>query len=139
MALVHDNQGDYSETLESFGRVLAGLEKLLGKDHPSLTTVNMASVYDVQGDYSKVFEWYGRALADRERSLGKEHPSTNISTISSWSIAKVKTKTRKPLFLARIATGALAGIIQSFMCIICSLEPNLQLTTETGLLLESSS
>jgi hypothetical protein len=98
----------------------------------------MASVYDVQGDYSKVLEWYGRALADRERSLGKEHPST-ISTISSWSIAKVKAKTRKPLFLARIATGALAGIIQSFMCIICSLEPNLPLTTETGLFLESSS
>jgi hypothetical protein len=42
--------------------VRPGLEKSLGKNHPS-TLSSIASVYSNQGDYSKTLELYGRALA----------------------------------------------------------------------------
>jgi tetratricopeptide (TPR) repeat protein len=60
---VYDSQCDYSKALEWFGRALAGMENLLGRDHSdTLATVNnMALVHVHQGDYTKALELYDRA------------------------------------------------------------------------------
>ncbi len=58
MALVYDEQGDYSKALEYYQLALDIREAKFGKDHPSVATIynNMALVYDNQGDYYKALE-----------------------------------------------------------------------------------
>jgi tetratricopeptide (TPR) repeat protein len=85
IALVDDNQGDYSKALELLDRALAEREMSLGRDHPrTLGTVNnMASVYGNQGDYNKVLELLNRALAGKEKSLGRDHPPPSQPSTTS--------------------------------------------------------
>jgi len=57
MASVYHSQGDYSKALELYDRALAGIERSLGRDHPSTLIIvnNMAFVYNEQGDYFILF------------------------------------------------------------------------------------
>ena len=66
--------------------MLAGCEKVPGKEHPStLTSVNnLAGLLQDQGDHKAAEELHRRALEGREKVLGKEHPDTLMSV---WCLA----------------------------------------------------
>lgn len=79
---ISKNQERYEESLEWYGRALAGREKALGKEHPStLRTVNNTAIaFDNKGRYGEAIEWYGRALAGYNKVPGNDHLRTKAST-----------------------------------------------------------
>ncbi|KAF8469176.1 Tetratricopeptide repeat-domain-containing protein [Kalaharituber pfeilii] len=71
MAIVFEQQGQYSKALELYERALAGREKALGADHPITFAMmhNMAIVFELQGQYNKALELDERTLAREEKAL----------------------------------------------------------------------
>lgn len=72
------NMGNYSKAVEYCTKVVMGLEKLLGADHPKLAIVisNLGSAYSNLYDYDKALELHRRALDIRLASLGEAHVDT---------------------------------------------------------------
>jgi len=76
-------EGKYDKAIPLAKRALAIHEKLLGKEHPDLSTSlnNLALLYDSRGSYAEAESLYLRSLAIDEKVLGKEHPE--VATILS--------------------------------------------------------
>jgi len=78
MAVLFDKDGEHVKALEWYQRDLDGMEKALGKDHPStLNTIhNIALLLDKNGDHVKAQEWHKRVLNGRVKTLDMDHGST---------------------------------------------------------------
>ena len=108
---IHGHHGQYDKAMEWLRRVLGGMEKTLGDDHPdTLTTVHdLAYLFRAQGQYNKALEWYGRALSGRERVLGVDHPDTLSTVYGMAGIFRVQGQYDKALgWYERALPGAKA-------------------------------
>ncbi|KAK6356806.1 hypothetical protein TWF718_001147 [Orbilia javanica] len=78
IALAFQLQGRYDKAIQWYQRAIAGREKILGVNDPSVFHIlnNMALVFFRQGKYDKALQWFQRALISKEKTLGKHHPST---------------------------------------------------------------
>ncbi|KAK6534423.1 hypothetical protein TWF281_005748 [Arthrobotrys megalospora] len=88
MATALYHLGRYDEAFKQYQEVLAGKEKILGKDKSStlITMNNMAAILQEQGKTDEALEQYQRVLASQERILQRDNPSilttiNNIATI----------------------------------------------------------
>ena len=80
-AFVLHQAGKYSEAESLIQRILAIVEKSLGKNHPDVATRlnNLAVLYKQQSKYREAEPLYQRSLAIREKVLGKDHPDVAVS------------------------------------------------------------
>ena len=76
IAVVYQNQGDYTKALVYYGNALDIRLQVLGKEHPDIATTynNIALVYYAQGDYTKALEYFEKAIEIAEHVLDKDHP-----------------------------------------------------------------
>jgi tetratricopeptide (TPR) repeat protein len=91
IAVVYDEQGDYSQALEWCRKTLAISEKVLGSEHPATSKLynDIGLAYSNQGDYPKALEWYQKALVIIETTVlvarkccaayGNRHSAGNIT------------------------------------------------------------
>ena len=72
-----NGRAQYAEAEPLCKRALAICEKVLGLDHPNVTTSlnNLAMLYYAQGQYTEAEPLYKRALAIGEKALGLDHPN----------------------------------------------------------------
>ena len=96
-------------------RALAIFEKVLGPDHPDLTTslYNLAEVYRIRGDYAKAEPLYQRVIAIWEKSLGPDDyrvslPLNNLAMLyySKGDYAKAEPLFRRALEIREKASGS---------------------------------
>ncbi|GIL87932.1 hypothetical protein Vretimale_6273 [Volvox reticuliferus] len=94
LALLLQDQGKYGEAEQLHRRVLAGLERLLGSEHPdTLSSVtNLASILKAVGQYDEAEQLHRRALLGRERVLGSNHPDTLRSANNVANALKEQSK-----------------------------------------------
>lgn len=78
LALLLQDQGDYSEAQPLFERALAICEQARGPEHPQTATLlgNLARLLQDEGDYAAARLLFERALAIDEKALGLAHPGT---------------------------------------------------------------
>jgi len=69
------------KALHYYQKALDIQEKILGKEHPSVTTTYdyMGRIYSSMGEYPKALKYYQKALSNNEKTLGKEHINTATS------------------------------------------------------------
>lgn len=81
LAVLYEEQGNYTEALPLFKQALEIHEKVLGKHHPDTANSlnNLAGVYRAQGNYAEALPLVKQALEIREKVLGKQHPDTASS------------------------------------------------------------
>jgi tetratricopeptide (TPR) repeat protein len=73
-----ESRGRYDEAEALCKRVLEGMEKHLGNEHPDtlISMNNLANVYRSQGRYDEAEEHHKGALKGRKKHLGNDHPVT---------------------------------------------------------------
>jgi len=76
LGMIKDDQGHYTEAIESYEKSLGILKKTLPTNHPSLATSynNIGFVHNSMGEYSKALEYYGKSLEIRKKTLPANHP-----------------------------------------------------------------
>ncbi|MEW6207939.1 MAG: tetratricopeptide repeat protein [Acidobacteriota bacterium] len=101
------NAGRYDEAIPLAERVLAIVEKSLGKDHPEVATAinNLAAMYKEKGDYAKAEPLYIRALVIYEEALGEDHPlvATTLDNLALLHQAKGEYAKAEPLHIRALA------------------------------------
>jgi tetratricopeptide (TPR) repeat protein len=77
LGAIHQQRGEYEESLGHHRRALGILEESLGPEHIEVARVlhNLGIVYRLQGNFPTSIEHHRRALALREAALGPEHPA----------------------------------------------------------------
>jgi len=87
LGMIKNDQGHYTEAIESYEKSLGILKKTLPENHPDLTTSynNIGLVYNSMGEYSKALEYYGKSLEIMKKALPQDHPSlaTSYNNIGS--------------------------------------------------------
>ncbi|KAE8134606.1 hypothetical protein BDV38DRAFT_273463 [Aspergillus pseudotamarii] len=87
-------QGKYQEAEAIHRHGLAGLEKVLGLDHPDtlISVNNLGSVLESQGNYKEAEGMYRRALRAHKKILGLDHPYTLLSADHLASVLESQGK-----------------------------------------------
>jgi serine/threonine protein kinase/Tfp pilus assembly protein PilF len=77
LGLLYLTKGDPARAEKVLERAIAVDEKVLGPDHPTVTTAlnNLALVFDQTAEFERSKALYERALAIREKVQGKDHPA----------------------------------------------------------------
>ena len=95
----------------SYRRALAGIEQILGPEHPdTLTSLsNLAELSAAQGRYGEAELLYKRVLEGRERVLGPDNPRTLRSVANLASVHFNLEHWASAVELWRRSTAAIAG------------------------------
>ena len=77
LGMIKNDQGHYTEAIESYEKSLGILKKTLPTNHPDLATSynNIGWVYRNRTDYKKALDYFHRALDIWQRSLRLNHPN----------------------------------------------------------------
>jgi CHAT domain-containing protein/Tfp pilus assembly protein PilF len=96
------NAGRYSDAIPLARRLLAILEKALGRDHPNvaLSLNNLAVLYESQGRYADAEPLHRRALAINEKALGRDHPdvATSLNNLAELYRNQGRNADAEPLY-----------------------------------------
>ncbi|MGD1873001.1 MAG: tetratricopeptide repeat protein, partial [Mastigocoleus sp.] len=107
LAILYEDQGNYSKAEPLYLQSLSISEKVLGKEHPLVATTmnNLAGIYEDQGNYSKAEPLYLQSLSIREKVLGKEHPQTASSLNNLAELYRLQGNYSKaePLYLRSLS------------------------------------
>ncbi|WP_238178440.1 CHAT domain-containing tetratricopeptide repeat protein [Calothrix sp. 336/3] len=100
-------QGKYTEAIPLLEKVLAILEKVLGKEHPDVANSlnSLAALYYSQGNYSKAELLLVRSLAIREKVLGGEHPDVagSLNSLAALYYFQGNYSKAEPLYVRSLA------------------------------------